>query len=126
MQYATQVETYLAPVLLITGIITLSAGMGLLMPRNTLAMLFGIDASDAATLLLGRHWSLLIGLVGGLLIYAAYHPEIRVPVMVVGTIEKLVLAGLVIAGPLRKRPPTLVAVGADSIMALLYIVFLIR
>ncbi len=119
-------ETYLAPVLLITGIITLLAGVGLLMPRKTLAMLFGIDTPDAATLLLARHWSLLIGLVGGLLIYAAYHPEIRAPVMVAGAIEKLILGALVIASPLRKRPPTLVAVGADTIMALLYIFFLIR
>ncbi|HEY1882058.1 MAG TPA: hypothetical protein VGG51_03330 [Candidatus Cybelea sp.] len=118
--------TYLAPVLLITGIITLSTGVGLLMPRNALGMLFGIDTTDAATLLLGRHWSLLIGLVGGLLIYAAYHPEIRAAVMVVGVIEKLALGALVIASPLRKRPPTLAAAGADAVMALLYIFFLIR
>jgi len=66
-----------------------------------MAMFFGIDTSDAAMLLLGRHWSLLIGLVGGLLIYAAYHPEIRGPVMVVAAIEKLILAALVVASPLR-------------------------
>jgi hypothetical protein len=119
-------EAYLAPVLLVTGIVTLLVGIGLLLPRNILSQMFGIDAPDAATLLLGRHWSLLIGLVGGLLIYAAYHPEIRVPVMVVGAIEKLVLGALVVSSPLRKRPPTLVAVGADTIMALLYIFFLTR
>ncbi|MFZ1018392.1 MAG: hypothetical protein WAN39_11020 [Candidatus Cybelea sp.] len=119
-------ETFIAPVLLVTGILTLSAGVGLFMPRKALATFFGIDTSDAATLLLGRHWSLLIGLVGGLLIYAAYHPEIRGPVMLVAAIEKLVLGGLVVASPLRKRPPTVAVVGADTVMALLYIFFLTR
>ena len=119
-------ETFLAPILLVTGILTLLAGIGLLAPRNALAMFFGIDTGDAATLLLGRHWSLLIGLVGGVLIYAAYHPEVRGPVMVVAAIEKLVLAALVVVSPLRKRPPTVAVVGADTIMALLYIFFLTR
>jgi hypothetical protein len=46
--------------------------------------------------------------------------------MLVAAIEKLVLGGLVVASPLRKRPPTVAVVGADTVMALLYIFFLTR
>ena len=75
-------------------------------------------------LLLARHWSLLISLVGGLLIYAAYHPDVRVPVMVVAAAEKLVLAVLVATSPLRRRMETVSVVGADVVMASLYVVYL--
>jgi hypothetical protein len=56
--------------------------------------------------------------------YAAYHPEIRLPAMIVGAAEKLVFGALVIASPLRKRRLTLAVVGADAIMGLLYVLIL--
>jgi hypothetical protein len=96
------------------------------MPRRLLALILGEKTSDATVILMARHWSLLVALVGGLLIYAAYHPEARVPAMIVGAAEKLVFGILVIASPLRKRRLTLAVVSADAIMGLLYIVILTR
>lgn len=110
--------------LLVTGILTAGAGFGLIFPRQLLAMLLGDRTNETTTLLMARHWSLLVALVGGLLIYAAYHPEIRVPVMIVAAAEKLVLGVLVIASPLRTRLVTLAVVAADAVMALLYVVLL--
>lgn len=119
-------ETSLATVLLVTGILTLLGAIGLLLPHLLLRGFFATATSDAATILLARHWSLLIGLVGGLLIYAAFYPQIRVPIMIVGAIEKLVLGALVLASPLRKRLQTVSIAGADAIMALTYIFFLVQ
>lgn len=110
--------------LLLTGGITALAGLGLIFPRQLLAVLLGDRTNEATTLLMARHWSLLVGLVGGLLIYAAFHPEVRVPVMIVAAAEKLVLGGLVIASPLRTRLVTVAVVSADAVMAFLYILLL--
>lgn len=112
--------------LLVTGILTAGAALGLLFPRQVLAIALGDRTPAPTTVLIARHWSLLVGLVGGLLIYAAYHAEVRVPVIIVAATEKLVLGGLVIASPLRSRPITLGIVSADGVMAILYIVTLLK
>ena len=44
--------------------------------------------------------------------------------MIVGAAEKLVLGAFVVASPLRRRRQTMVVVGADAIMALLYLLIL--
>jgi hypothetical protein len=87
-------------------------------------LLLGEKTNDTTVILMARHWSLLVALVGGLLIYAAYHPEARVPAMIVGAAEKLVFGVLIIASPLRRRRLTLAVVCADAIMGLLYVLIL--
>jgi|HubBroStandDraft_1064217.scaffolds.fasta_scaffold101847_2 hypothetical protein len=96
------------------------------MPRQLLALLLGEKTSDTTVILMARHWSLLVALVGGLLMYAAYHPEVRVPAMIVGAAEKLIFGILVIASPLRKRRLTMAVVCTDAIMGLLYVLILTR
>ncbi len=118
------IQRMTSTLLLVTGILTAGAGLGLIFPRQLLAMLLGDRTNQTTTLLMARHWSLLVALVGGLLIYAAYHAEIRVPVMIVAAAEKLVLGVLVIASPLRTRLVTLAVVAADAVIALLYVVLL--
>ncbi|HEY1654480.1 MAG TPA: hypothetical protein VGF86_05150 [Candidatus Tumulicola sp.] len=113
-------------ILLVTGILTLAGGIGALAPRRSAALLFGIDAPDAATTLVVRHWSLLIALVGVLLIWAAYDPAIRVPVMVVAAIEKFAIAAFVFLTPLRQRKQTVAVVAADTVMAIMYVLLLAR
>jgi hypothetical protein len=118
------IPTATGTILLVTGALTAAAGVGFVMPRQLLALILGENTSDATVILMARHWSLLVALVGGLLMYAAYHPEVRLPAMIVGAAEKLVFGALVIASPLRKRRLTLAVVGADAIMGLLYVLIL--
>src|SRR5260370_27217039 len=75
-------------ILLITGLATAGALVLFLAPVTMLKMLYGQAPSDVRSLLIVRHWGLLIFLVGALLVYAAYHAEIRVPTMVVAIVEK--------------------------------------
>ncbi len=51
-----------------------------------------------------RHWGLLAPSLGALLIYAAWHPELRAPVMLAAGIEKAGLIGLILAA--WKKPQT--------------------
>jgi hypothetical protein len=118
------IETNISTILVVTGTLTALAGVGLVVPRQLLGVFFAEKTNDATVILMARHWSLLVALVGGLLIYAAYHPEARVPIMIVAIVEKLALGILVVASPLRKRLITMSVVCADAIMALLYVLFL--
>ena len=99
-------------------------GVGVAIPRQLLAFLLGETTSDTTVILMARHWSLLAALVGGLLMYAGYHPEARVPAMIIGAAEKLVFGILVIASPLRRRRLTIAVACADAVMGLLYVLIL--
>lgn len=114
----------LGTILIVTGSLTALAGAGYFFPRPLLAMVLGLETNDAATLVMGRHWSLLIALVGALLIYSGYHSEIRAPAMVVAIVEKLAIGILVFGSPLRTRSVTVRVALADATMALIYIVYL--
>jgi len=112
--------------LIVTGTLTALAGIGVAAPVLVIGIVFGTTLAVAAMVLVTRHWSLLIALVGGLLIYAGFHTEARVPIMVAAIVEKLALGVLVVASPLRKRTATVAVAGADAVMALLYVISLVQ
>src|SRR5712692_3247127 len=111
-------------ILLITGLATAGALVLFLAPVPMLKMLFGQAPSDALSLLIVRHWGLLVGLVGALFIYEAYHPEVRVPTLIVAIVEKVVIALGMFISPLRRRPSVLVMALADAGMAAVYVMYL--
>lgn len=112
-------------ILVATGVLTLGAALVFFVPGLVLKMVFGVSAPDEATRLVTRHWGLVIGLVGFLLVYGGYHPELRVPVMAIAATEKLALGGLVLGSSLRRRRLLMMIVGADAVMATLYLIFLL-
>ena len=111
-------------ILLITGLATAGALVLMLAPVTMMKMLFGQAPSDALSLLIARHWGLLICLVGALLIYAAYHAEIRVPMLIVAIGEKVAFALGIFISPFRRRPTVLAMALADAGMAAVYVMYL--
>jgi len=111
-------------ILLITGLATASALALFLAPVTMMKMLFGQAPPDGLGILIARHWGLLVGLVGALLVYAAYHAEIRVPTLIVASVEKAAFALGVCISPLRRRPPVLAMALADAGMAAVYLIYL--
>src|SRR5437764_9936579 len=111
-------------ILLITGLATAGALALCLSPVTMMKRLFGQTPSDALSLLIARHWGLLVCLVGALLIYAAYHAEIRVPTLIIASAEKAALALGVLVSPFRQRPTVLVVALADAGMAAVYLMYL--
>jgi hypothetical protein len=112
-------------ILWLTGLATAGALLLFLAPATMLKMLFGQTPADALSLFIARHWGLLVFLVGALLIYAAYHAEVRVPALFVATAEKVPFAVGMLHSPFRSRPAVLVMALADASMALVYVVYLI-
>src|SRR5438445_3226043 len=117
---AAQIEL----ILLITGLAIAGALALFLAPVTMMKMLFGQAPSDPLSLLIARHWGLLVCLVGALLIYAAYHAEIRAPTLIVASAEKAVLALGVFLSPFRRRPAVLAVALADAGMAAVYAMYL--
>jgi len=113
-------------ILLLTGLATAGAMVVFLAPVTMLRLLFGQGPSDAPSLLIVRHWGLLIGLVGALLVYAAYHAEVRVPVLIVAIVEKaaFALGYMIFFSPFHRRPIAFALALADSSMAALYLMYL--
>ena len=112
-------------ILVLTGLATASALVLFLSPVTMMRMLFGQAPSDALSILIVRHWGLLVGLVGTLLIYAAYHSEIRVPTLIVAIVEKVAFALGVFLSPFHRRPTVFVMALADAGMAAVYLIYLI-
>src|SRR5713226_3791640 len=98
----------IVPILLVTGLATAGALVLFLAPVTMMKMLFGQAPADALSLLIARHWGLLVCLVGALLIYAAYHAESRVPVLIVAIAEKAAFAFGMFISPFHRRRTVLV------------------
>jgi hypothetical protein len=111
-------------ILIVTGAITAMALLVLIAPASVLRMIFGEAPTDEVGLAVARHWGLLIFLVGALLVYAAFHPPVRGPAMVVAVIEKAAVGLGIFGTSLRTRPAAAAAAAGDSLIALIYVLYL--
>jgi hypothetical protein len=115
---------YIELILLITGLATAGVLVGFVAPVPVMKVLFGQAPTDALSLFIARHWGLLVSLVGALLIYAAYHAEVRVPTLIVAIVEKAALVLGVFISPFRQRPTVRAMALADAGMSALYAMYL--
>jgi hypothetical protein len=99
--------------------------MQFIAPARVLRMVWGAAPQDMVSLVLARHWGLLIFLIGILLIYAAFHPAVRDPAMVVAAIEKVALGIGVLGTSLRSQPIATTIATGDSLIALVYCLYLV-
>ena len=112
-------------VLWITGALTATPILQFVAPRLVLKRMYRIELADEAGVMFARHWGLLAAAFGGLLLYAAGHPAVRVPIVLAAAAEK---AGLVACIALAFDKPytkglRLVAV-VDAICVVLYVIWL--
>jgi hypothetical protein len=119
------IANHIQLILIVTGVYTAAAILQFFAPRLGLTKLtFGADSSDPLTLLLAQHWGLLAGLLGGLLVYAAYHPAAREPVVLVAALEKLGLAGLILFGRWPRTPLGTRMAYIDVVIAVIFLLYL--
>ena len=82
-------------ILLVTGFVTMLPLLQFLFPVAFLKLLNKIEIRDEAGLFFARHWGMMAFVVGGLLVYAAGHPEARLPIISAALIEKAALVLLI-------------------------------
>jgi len=112
-------------ILVVSGVITAGAGLAaLLFPHLFLRLGFGVDSPISALVFFVRHWGVLIFVVGALIVYSAYAPTIRGPVLVAAAIEKFAIGLLTFFGPMKPTSAmTAIAIG-DGAFAILYVAYL--
>jgi len=113
-------------ILIVSGLLTALGGLvALVAPKFQLRTTYGVEHPGGAAVFLIQHWGVLILAVGCLIIYSAYDPAIRVPVLIVAIAEKVAIGWFVFFGPLpRTTGMTVTAVG-DGIFAILYVLYLV-
>ena len=119
-------SAHFAAVLYVTGVITAAPLLMFVAFKPGLKALFHLEIADEAGRFFTRHWAMLCGVIGGLLVYAGAHPEVRTAIVLAAWVEKAVL--VVMIGLNWDRPFTrgmrLTAV-FDGACAALYAVWLL-
>ena len=112
-------------ILVVSGVITAGAGLAaLLFPHLFLRLGFGVESPISSLVFFVRHWGVLIFVVAGLIVYSAYAPTIRGPVLVAAAIEKFAIGLLIFFGPMKPTSAmTAIAIG-DGAFAILYVAYL--
>lgn len=113
-------------VLLVAGVLTATMFVQVLIPQTMVERAFGEVPDTPTGLLLSRNWAMLVGLGGLLLIYAAYHPETRLPILAYAILGKLAFIVMVLAGwsHFKNRSAVLYA-GTDFVMCALFAWYLV-
>src|SRR5262245_57105820 len=89
-------------------------------PVPVTKVLLGQAPSDAQCLFIARHRGLPVSLVGALLISAGYHPEVRVPTLIVAIVETVAIVLGLLISPFHQRPTVLAMALADAGMSAVY------
>jgi uncharacterized protein YjeT (DUF2065 family) len=113
-------------VLIVCGVLTTTMIFPMIAPRLAFKYIFGEVANGPLGDLLTRNWGQMIFATGLLLIYAAYHEEARLPILMFASFTKLTFASLVISNGgryLRKR--AIQVAGGDLVMVGLFVWYLL-
>ncbi|HET8705108.1 MAG TPA: hypothetical protein VFM46_02300 [Pseudomonadales bacterium] len=90
-------------ILLVTGYFTAAVGLFFFKPELGLNVLFKHTNPEPLLVFIFRHWTLLVGTFGILLVISAYNPVIRTHIMVAASVEKAFIVYLVLSN-LKSTP----------------------
>jgi len=112
-------------ILVASGVITAGAGLvALLFPDLFLRLGFEVESPSSSLVFFVRHWGVLIFVVGALIVYSAYAPTVRAPVLAAAAIEKFAIVLLTFFSPMKRTSAmTAIAIG-DGAFAILYVAYI--
>ncbi len=110
-------------ILVVCGVATSSMLAMAIAPRFTVGYVFGEQASGAISEVMARTWGAMIFASGLALIYAAFDPSVRVPVLVLAIIGKGTFSTSVLMSGLRRERAFTMAL-ADLVMIALFVWYL--
>jgi hypothetical protein len=112
--------------MLVSGALTCSMVYAAIAPDAALLSTFGQTLDGPVATVVVRNWGALIALVGGMLIYGAFHPPSRPLALTVAALSKVVFIALVLSqGRLFMDDQAGSAVLIDSVMVALFVAYLI-
>lgn len=111
-------------ILIVSGVLTFSMVLMILAPRFALRTTFGEVSEGRVADLVARSWGEMIAASGLMLIYAAYHPEARLPILLYSIAGKTGFIVLTLSKGYRGMN-AMTAVVADAIMVALFAWYLL-
>jgi hypothetical protein len=120
------ISNHIQLILIVTGAFTAVAFGQFVAPSKLLRLIYGETQADAASVMLARHWGLLVGCVGLLLIYAAFEPTVRAYFMIFAVAEKVALGALILGSDLRQQSPAAAIAVGDLLISLIYVLYLVE
>ena len=113
-------------VMLAAGILTCTMVYGLLAPQAALRSTFGETLDGPLAEVVVRNWSALIAIIGAMLIYGAFRPVHRPPILIAAGASKLVFIALVLLqGGRYLGQQAGVAIAVDLVMVALFAAYLL-
>ena len=113
-------------IMVVAGFLTMTMIYAAIAPEAALQSTFGETLEGPLAGIIVRNWSVLIALVGGMLLYGAFNPQVRAMTLVVGGISKAVFIALVLSHGTRYLSHQAgIAVVVDSLMVLLFAIYLL-
>ena len=120
------IERNIKWILVVAGIFTSGMIYAVFAPQAALRAQFGESLAGPVADMVVRNWGALITLVGLMILYAAFHPEIRRFVLVVTGISKVIFIALVIAGGSNfMGHPIVIAALVDIVIVVLFGAYLL-
>lgn len=114
-------------VMLISGFLTSSMIYAAIDPQRALGSMFGATLEGPLAEVLVRNWGVLVTLIGLLLIYAAFNPQVRTIVLVQAAVSKAVFVALLLAYFSQYlAPQALFTIALDSVTVLVFGWYLLR
>ena len=123
----TRFEPAMKWILLVSGALTFTMVYAAIAPNAALRSTFGGTLEGPIAEVVVRNWGALIAIVGAMLIYAAFRPEVRPMVVAVAALSKLIFIGLVLMqGGRFLGYQAGVAILVDLVMVAVFGVYLLR
>ena len=113
-------------IMLVSGALTCTMVYAAIAPQAMLQSTFGETLEGPLADLVVRNWGALIFLVGGMLIYGAFRPEVRALVLVVAGASKVVFIALVLSNGGRYTGGQAgISIAVDAVMVLVFTAYLV-
>ena len=113
-------------VLLVCGLMTASLVQGIIAPKSIWRTWFGENEPNPTAVMLMRSWSTMVVISGVFLIYAAFHPAMRPPALLVAGVGKAMFVILILSDAKRfLKGQAVLAVVVDSLMVVIFAAYLL-
>jgi hypothetical protein len=90
-------DTHIKWIMVASGALTCTMLYAFIAPQAALTSTFGASLDGPIANVVVRNWGALITMIGGMLIYGAFHPNVQSFALVVATASKVVFIALVLA-----------------------------
>ena len=116
---------YMKPIMLVSGLLTSTTLGAAVAPGAILQSTFGESLEGPLAELLVRNWGVLVGLVGLMLIYAAFDRASRRIALIIASVSKVAFIALVLSAGTTYLPYGAgFAVVVDTLMVVLFTIYL--